>query len=325
MRIAALPLLLAVAGMLHAADPADAFRPWSAVAKFDLNTLARGRIATECNGAMTFARGISAQAIYIVAAPPETAVRALLSSDPTKRAEQETHQRIAFHGVPEEAFAKVSLDPKIPAVRRLLELMRKREDLHLSREEIALLPKDESIGSAERFWANTLAQRWTRWTQRGELRATETFDVREEIASLLKAEPAIAQHFAALLAPFTRPGAPAAPAQHYWDLSNVNHSAAFCLGSIYTRVVEGRHQVLDVSYYATSGYLTSVTLYEMLPITLEGRPHSLVWEGCLVSAPALAGGFGVKKAVGSRLMVGDLEKSARFFQRDAAALMHPVK
>ncbi len=325
MRSAALLHLVTFAGMLHAADPADAFRPWSAVAKYDLHKLARGRIATECNGAMTFARGISAQAIYLVAAPPETAVRALLSADPTKRAEQETHQRITFHGAPEEAFAKLALDPKIPTVRRLLEQMRKREDLHLSREEIAMLPKDESIASAELFWANTLAQRWARWTQRGELRATETFDVREEIASLQKAEPAIAQRFATLLAPFTRPGPPAAPAQHYWELSNVNHSAAFCLGTIYTRLAEGRHQVLDVSYYATSGYLTSVTLYEMLPITLEGRPHSLVWEGCLVSAPALAGGFGVKKAVGSRLMVSDLEKSVRFFQRDAAGLLHSDK
>ena len=318
MRMLTLSLLPALAGMLHAADPASAFQPWSAVEKFDVEKLARGKIATECNGSMDFARGIGAQAVFIVNATPEAAVRTLLTSDPTKRPEEETYQRPLFHNESEAGFAKIQLDPKIPAVRRLLEAMRKPGDLHLSREEIALLPKGDGIDDARRFWAGVMTQRWMQWTQRGEMHATEAIDVRGEIASLLKEEPKVAKHFAVLLAPFTQSGAPAAPALHYWDLSNVNHTAAFSLGAIYTRAADGREQVLDVSYYASSGYLASITLYELVPVTLEGQPRTLVWEGCLVSAPALAGGFGVKKAVGSRLMVGDLEKSVRFFQQDAA-------
>ena len=313
-------LLLAFAGMLHAAEPATAFHPWSSVEKFDVEKLAHGRIATMCNGSMSFARGISAQAVFIVNATPEAALRALLTSDPTKRPEQETYQRPVFHSEQDAGFTKLKLDPKIPAVRRLLDAMRQREDLHLSREETALLPKGDNLEDAQRFWAGTLAQRWTQWTQRGELRATEAFDVRSEIASLLKEEPKLAQHFATLLTPFTQPSPPGPPTQHYWDTSSVNHTAALALGTLYTRATEGRTQVLDLTYYASSGYLTSITLYEMLPITLAGQPRTLVWEACLVSAPALAGGFGVKKAIGSRLMVGDLEKSIRFFQQDAAAL-----
>ncbi len=313
-----LPLLVALAGTLHAADPAGAFQPWSAAEKFDVEKLARRKIATQCNGSMDFARGIGAQAVFVVNATPEIALRSLLTSDPTKRPEQETYQRPVFHSEPDAGFAKLKLDPKIPAVRALLETMRKQGDLHLTREEIAQLPKDGGSEEAQRFLANTMARRWTQWTQRGELRATDSVDVRSEIASLLKEEPKVAKHFAALLAPFTQTGAPAAPTQHYWDLSNVNGTAAVSLGTIYTRATDGRQQVLDMSYYASSGYLASITLYEMLPITLDGQPRTLVWEGCLVSAPALAGGFGVKKAIGSRLMVGDLEKSVRFFQQDAA-------
>ena len=320
MRAPILPLFLILATMLHAAEPSDAFQPWSAVEKFDLEKLAHGKIVTECNGSMNFARGISAQAVFVVHATPEIALKSLLTSDPTKRAEQETYQRAIFHNVQEAGFARVKLNPKLPAVRRLLEVMRKREGLHFTREEFTLLPNGDSIEDAQRFLANTMTQRWTQWTERGQLRVTETFDVRGEIASLLKEEPKIAQHFTTLLAPFTQSGAPAAPAQHYWDLSSVNHTVAICLGAIYTHVADGRQQVLDVTYYASSGYLTSITLYEMLPITIQGQPRTLVWEGCLVSAPALAGGFGVKKAVGSRIMAGDLEKSVRFFQQDAAAL-----
>ena len=317
MRLLILPLFLALAGILHA-DPADAFQPWSAVEKLDLEKLASGKIATSSNGGMKFARGISAQVVFVVPATPEIALRALLTSDPTKRAELETYQRPVFHSEQEAGFARIKLDPKIPAVRRLLEMMRQREDLHLTHEEIATLPKRDDLDDARLFWANTIARRWANWTQRGELRATDALDVRGEIASLLKEEPKLARHFAALLAPFTQTGAPPAPAQHYWDLASVNHNAAFCLGAIYTRTAEDRQQVLDVTYYASSGYLASITLYEMLPVTIDGQPRTLVWEGCLVSAPALAGGFGVKKAVGSRLMAGDLERSVRIFQQDAA-------
>ncbi len=288
--------------------------------KFDVEKLARGKIAAECNGSMGFARGISAQAVFIVNAPSDAALRSLLTSDPTKRADEETYQRPVFHSEAEAGFARIKLDAKIPAVRRLLEAMRRREDLQLSREEIAQLPKGDGIDEAQRFWASVMTRRWLHWTQRGELRVTGAIDVRGEIASLLNEEPKVAQHFAALLAPFTQPGAPAVPAQHYWDISNVNRTAVFSLGTIYTRGSDDRVQVLDVSYYASSGYLASVTIYELVPVTIDGQPRTLVWEGCLVSAPALAGGFGVKKAVGSRLMLGDLEKSVRFFQQDAAAL-----
>ena len=315
-----IPVFFILVTLLHAAEPAGAFRPWSSVEKYDLEKLAHDKIATECNGSMNFARGISAQAVFVVHATPEIALKSLLTSDPTKRAEQETYQRLVFHGAQDAGFAKVKLNPKLPAVRRLLEAMRKQEGLHFTHEELALLPKSDSPDEAQRFLANTMAQRWTQWTGRGELRVTEAFDARSEIASLLKEEPKIAQHFTTLLAPFTQPGAPIAPAQHYWDLSSVNHTAAICLGAIYTHATDGRQQVLDVTYYASSGYLTSITLYEMLPITIQGQPRTLVWEACLVSAPALAGGFGVKKAVGSRMMAGDLEKSVRFFQQDAAAL-----
>ena len=311
-------ILIGIAGVLRGTEPAEAFRGWSGFEKVDVEKLARGKIATVCNGGMGFARGMSAQAVFVVKATPEVAVRTLLTSDPTKHPDEETYQRPLFHNETEAGFGKIRLDPKIASVRRLLEVMRKREELHLSREETDRLPKGNGVEEAQRFWAETMRLRWTQWTQRGELRATESIDVRGEIGSLLKEEPKVARHFAELLTPFTATGTPAVPTVHYWDLSNVNQTAAICLGVIYTRVVDGRQQVLDVSYYASSGYLTSVTLYELVPIMIGGEPRTLVWEGCMVSAPALAGGFGVKKAIGSRLMVGDLEKSIRFFQTDAA-------
>ena len=56
MRPPVLPLFFILAVVLHAAEPAGAFRPWSAVKKFDLEKLAHGKIATECNGSIEMQR-----------------------------------------------------------------------------------------------------------------------------------------------------------------------------------------------------------------------------------------------------------------------------
>ena len=73
MRTLAFSSFLALASLLHAADPSASFYPWSAVEKIDLEKLASGSVATTSHGSMKFARGISTQAVFVVNATPETA------------------------------------------------------------------------------------------------------------------------------------------------------------------------------------------------------------------------------------------------------------
>ena len=318
-RLAVAVLLVASAGMLRGGEPPEAFRGWSSFEKIDLAKLARGKIATECNASMDFARGLSAQAAYVVAASPAAAVRVLVSPDPARNTDPDICRRRFFHSEAEAEFAKLVLDAKSKPVRALLEAMRARDGLHLSREEIMQLPAAAPVDEAQRFWAGVARRRWSQAAQHGDLGATDAFNIRNEIASLLKGEGRIARHFSALLAPLTQAGSFGSPAAYYWDVADVNHIATLELGAIFTRTADDREQVLDVAYYAGSGYLVSVTLYELAPVTIDGQPRTLVWQGCLVSAPALAGGFGVKRQIASHLMTGDLEESARAFQKDAAA------
>ena len=305
--------LLALGFSARAAEPADAFRGWSAFERIDLAKLAKGKVVTEGNSSMNFARGISVQAVYVVAAPLDVASRVLLASDPTKHKELEVYQHRQFQNEREAEFDKLKLDPKLSAVRNLLEALKTRDGLHLSSDESARLPKAATPDDAQRFFAGILRERWGRLVQRGE------FDMRGEIQSLLGDERRIAGHFAALLAPLTQPAAPHAPAAYYWNLSNVNKIATLELGAVHTRTEEGVRHVLELTCYASSGYLASLTLYELVPIALAGRPATLVWQGCLVSSEQLAGALGLKKPIAVRLMAGDLEDSIHFFQRDAAA------
>ena len=302
-----------------AADPADAFRDWSAFGRLDLEKLASGKVAKECNASMKFPRGLTAQAVYVVAAPPDAAVRLLIYSDPTKHAESETYQHRVFQDGADAQFATLSLDPKVASVRRLLAAMPTGVGLQLSAEEAGKLPRAGSRTAAESFWAGLLRERWSQLASRGNWGRVRGYETRRELLSLLAEESRIARHFSSLLAPVVSENLPSPPAASYWDVSGVNGTAAVALGVLYLRTEEARRQVLDVTYYSSGSYLTSLTLYELIPVTLGGRSHTLVWQGCLVSAPALAGGFGVKRKIASVMTLNELEQSVKLFQQDAAA------
>jgi hypothetical protein len=310
---------LAAATLMHAANPAEALRGWSAFENLDLDNLAKGKVVTEANPSMDFARGISVQAVYVVAAPLEVAARVLLTSDPTRHKELEVYQHRSFQNERGAEFDKLKLDSQLAPVRKLLDVVKSREGLHLSREENARLPRGPVLEEVQRFCSAILRDRWTQFAQHGEFGRSEPFDLRGEIRSLLAAEPKLAGHFDTLLSPLTQPGASGAPTGYYWNVANVDKTATLELGAVYTHTSGASRQVLETTFFASSGYLASLTFYELHPIALDGQPRTLVWQGSLVSSEQLAGAFGLKHQIASRMMASDLEDSVHIFQKDAAS------
>ena len=135
--------------------------------------------------------------------------------------------------------------------------------------------------------------------------------------SLLGEEKRVAAHFGALLAPITAKAAPGTPKYHYWDLSTVDKKSAVQLGVVYAGGTAGQRQVLDITYFSSGGYLVAIALYEMLPVTVAGVEKTIVWQGSMVTATGLAGGLGIKRKIGSRMMLGDVEKWIRIFRSEA--------
>jgi hypothetical protein len=307
-----------ITGALRADNSSEGLGSWTAFGKVGIESLGTGKVVSQCNTSMEFARGLSAQAAYLVAAPLDVTTRVLLNSDPTKHAELDIYQHCRFQNERDAAFETLKLDPQNKSVRQLLASMRQNRDLQLSRAEVLKLPKSAARGEAQQFWTGVLRERWNGAALAGDLGTAEQCDTRSEIQSLLNEEAGITQHFAALLSPLTGPAAPLAPTSYFWEIANVNNMATCELGAVYTRMDEKRRQVLEVTFYASSGYLTAVTLYELIPLTRGGKSSTLVWQGCLVSAPGLAGGFGLKRKIASMLTLNDLERSIRLFQQDAA-------
>ncbi len=323
MRICLTVLFLAFAGGFATgaerigADTAEL--TWSAFKTLDMKQLAAGEVVTESKSSMKFARGMSAEATYVVAAPMEAVAKHILTADPTKHSELEVYQYRAFRDEREARFEEIKLHPEISSFRHTLRNMRNRQGLQWTADEKARLPASGAVSKAEQYWADLLRQRWRAFSTNGALGGALEYKIASELKSLLAEEPGMAAHFSALLAVLYESGSPVSPATNYWDVSLVDGNATAELGALFQRTTRDRVQILDATYYASSGYLASLALHELAPVKIGGKPCTLVWEGVLVSSTELTGAFGLKRSIAARLVQEDLKRGARIVQSDAPA------
>jgi hypothetical protein len=312
-------VLTLVAGTsMTAADLGNAFAPWSAWGEVDVEKLAAGKIWVESNSSMRFARGLSGQAVFVADAPVDVTARAWLAIDPKTHPELDVYQQRWFQDESDAQFESLKFDTKIKPVRSLLDSMHKKGGVQLTAEERAAVPSGTAPGDVAKFFSGVLRKRWNA-AMNGDLGNVGGADIRSEIKSILGEESAIEQHFATILQPLKDPALKPAPQRSYWSVSKVNGIATVALGSVFLLTTGDRTQLLDVVYYASSGYYTSVTLYELVPVPRGGKSQTLGWQGSLVSSPELAGAFGVKQKVAGMLMKSDLERAVKMLQKDAAA------
>ena len=308
---------LAISTAAFAADAIDSLRTWVSVDGLNLAELATGKIATSKNASMSIARGMSCQAVFVVNAPLEKTHATLLNFNSVKHPELEVYQHHVFRDEKDSSFDKLVLNPKDGATAKLIRSLGDADEIQLSKTEIAQTPRTRTASTAQPFLVGILRDRWMKFSKSGDFGSVGSHDAGSELRSLLAEEGKMTKHFGALLAPLTAKGAPGTPRFSYWDLSVVDKKAAISLGAVYAVDLPDKRQVLDVTWFSSNGYLVTFTLYEMLPVTIGGKPCTLVWEGSLVSTTGIEGGLGLKRKIGSGMMVSDVEKWIRIFRSDA--------
>jgi hypothetical protein len=138
----------------------------------------------------------------------------------------------------------------------------------------------------------------------------------EELNGLLRQQEKIRKQFAPLLeSSGIGRGAGGKPDQ-YWELIEIEDKGVLTLGASYSRATSGGFQAADVLYYASGGYYAGLTLYQLWPVTIDGKPSSLVWRGDFISSAELAALRGVERLGSESSMIKDVSKSIRAFRRD---------
>ena len=251
---------------------------------------------------MSNSRFLAVQSCYVApGSSPAQQIEALRRWDVTRHRELKVflHSDLPLNPTPAN-FEQLKNAPGNSSVRSFVAATQKLgSDLQISKEEAKKFSAATGGGGGgaipapvAAFWADVLTAR-TKSFVSGGMSAQPPYDhagpsirASDEVNGLLREQAKIRNQFSGLLgATGIGRGAGSLKPELYWELLDVNDQGVITLGASYRRSeAGGSYQAASVLYYASGGYYVALTLYQLWPVTVEGKPSTLVWRGDMVSA-----------------------------------------
>jgi hypothetical protein len=311
----------ASAGRLWA-DPLPELASFSAFREVDQAELKQGAILAEKGLTASSNRGLCVQTCFYVPASPKQAVEALRNWNPARHPELKVYQHrpISLPPLPAD-FSALQLNPEKRPERWVLDKTKSlaggKSAFLLSRGEVGRFQADGGIDPSQ-YWQEVLAGRAQAFAQGG-LGALAPYDVAgaiqagREIQDLLDDDARIWGRFGGFLKGTVLSSSPAqANPLCYWELFDVTGNGTLNLGAFFFESSDGTVKVADVQYYASGGYYASIILYHFWP----WESGTLVWRADLLSTPSLAYTKGMERMAYGGVMLQEIKKAVRAFQKD---------
>jgi len=331
-RLPALLSFILLAGLVPGparADPLADLAKYSVFPSVDLSSLSGGSVQALRGPTLGNPRDVSIQAVYLIHAPVARALQMHQQWDAGKHSELKVYLHHDFSTHPTLADFSQSI-PGNAAVRKLTDATKKLPDLtdlQLSKAEAATF-KNTGGGGAyppaiQSFWSQILFHRATAFLSRG-LSSQPPYEspdgssrASEEVSRLLAEQPKVRAAFAPIIGHSPLGGGiGSAPLLPYWELFDVEDQAAFNLGAAASVLNGDSAQMVDLQYFASGGYFAYITLYQMWPITVAGKPATLVWRVDSMSSQALSDLPPFDRMASSAAMRQDILRIINFFQKD---------
>ena len=306
------------------ADAAAELASFSVFDKVDLAALAKS--PTVAHGTPMNGSYISVQSCVVLPAPPARVADVLRQWNPTRHSELKVllHSDLPSSPGP-GSFSRFASAPSNGAVQSLVSATQKGStDLQISGAEAKNLPTGNTGGGVPapvaNFWAGVLSGR-ARAFSSGGTRAQPAYDhtgraVRpaDEFSGLMQQQEKIRKQFSGLI---DGSGTGHGGAEHFWELLTADEQGVLTLGASYRRPgANGSFQAADVLYYASGGYYVGLTLYQMWPVDVGGKPSTLLWRGDFISSATIAGLHGIERVASESSMMRDVSKAVSAFRRD---------
>jgi hypothetical protein len=322
--LAASSLLLTIASTAHA-DAVSELASFSAFPRADLTQLSKAAAKPVRNQASGSARHIGVQTAYVVPGAPAEVASKMRGWNPARYPEL----KVYLYSSSASDFSRLASAPDNPAVRYLATASAQRSsDLQLTAGEISQLPaagaESGLSGAIASAWAKILAGRAAAFASGGSAsqppyeNSTPAVRPSEELSALLRGQEKIRQQFSDLLsATGIGRGAGSIKPDMYWELVDADGKGVLALGAHYSRPgANGAVQTASANYYASGGYYARITLHQLWPVEVEGRPSTLVWRGDMVSSAAVAGARGIERMGAESIMIKDVGRAVSLFRRD---------
>ena len=139
--------------------------------------------------------------------------------------------------------------------------------------------------------------------------------VSQEISRLLSEQPKVREAFRGIVGKVQGAGSSLSP---YWEMFDAQGAGSVLLGaSGSVRRAGMGAQYVDFQYYASGGYFADVTLYQLWPVTVNGKAETLVWRVDLLSTPDAEGG--PNHRMGALVVYAkEIERMVNLFQKDTS-------
>ena len=299
------------------ADPVTELTTFSAFKTVDINKMKTGEVLTARLPAMGFARGLSTQFCYLVPATLQKTVDLHEHWDATQHPELKVYLHSDLASKPTAAdFSKIARAPDNAATRALFTETQKLNPGQINQAEVKFLKPETNPRD---FWSDLLFRRASAFAAGGLPKEPaytfngETLLLSSEVERLLNEHPKIRTQFPSLIGSLS--GIPPIR-QLYWEMSNVEGTAAFSLGALCAKAPTDTWQAIDLHYYASSGYFVLLTFYQMWPVTLGTEQATLVWRCDLLSAPSLGDLHGVERLASANAMTKEIHQAIAIFLKD---------
>src|SRR5262245_20103684 len=314
------------------ADPVSELASFSIFDKVDLAQLTKSEVKTAHGPPMKTSRFLAVQSCYVAPGAPAQQMEALRRWDPTRHRELKVFLHTDFPSSPSPAnFEKLKNAPDNSPVRSFVAATQKLSpDLQISKDEDRKFSAGGGGGTmpatVATFWADLLTSRAKSFVSGG-MSAEPPYDhagpsirASDEANGLLREQEKIRRHFSGFLgATAIGHGTGSLRPELYWELLDVDDQGVVTLGASYNRAGAGStYQAADVLYYASGGYYVALTLYQLWPVTVDGKPSTLVWRGDMISAASLGTLHGVERLGSESVMMKNITKAVTLFRRDTS-------
>ncbi|HEY4273243.1 MAG TPA: hypothetical protein VGM65_14690 [Candidatus Udaeobacter sp.] len=315
------------------ADPVAELASFSIFDKVDLAQLAKSDVKTAHGAPMKNPRFLAVQSCYVVPGSPTQLMAALRRWEPTRHRELKVflHSDLPSNPTPAN-FEKLKNAPANASVRSFVTATQKlSSDLQISKEEAQKFSAAGAGGAGgimppavAAFWADVLTARTKAFVSGGMAaeppynHAGPSVRASDEVNGLFRDQDKIRRQFSGLLgATGIGRGPGSLTPELYWELLDANDQGVVTLGASYSRSgAAGTYQAADVLYYASGGYYVALTLHQLWPVTVEGKPSTLVWRGDMISSAELGSLHGVERLGSESVMMKNITKAVTAFRRD---------
>ncbi|MDZ4743395.1 MAG: hypothetical protein SGI98_08265 [Verrucomicrobiota bacterium] len=315
---------------------------YSIFKSLDQAKLEKGEILSERGEFNNFSRGLTVEFAYVINQPVELTAKGLAFWNPPIKEDSIILASHIFTSDENADFNQFDLNlPSKPInslVQQTLDARNKTPTMQLSKTDLENLKKTlqslppgaksdspEAKKIVSQFWAALLQEKYTSYRQKGlsaipgyQLGDTELI-VEGELKSLLSEYPQIYTRFKELLItsiilPAGKVPSPAT--SYYWQVIKADKIATCVLGVVNSKQVGKTIQIADSQIYVSNSYFTTLTLYELYPVTINGKECTFVWRSDFVSAPLFEYLKGVQQFAAGALMIKSIKQSIGEFKRD---------